>query len=500
MGVRVLDLGSAADESKSGDSRLGNVHWVASHILELLAAYERVHGPLDPTEMRICAQLRRVAEYYCGVDRVRLPQPTDMKSRIVAACQFGDRPWNQPVRLASVVEHYNAQTLPSWFAPALLYDPDGLWARRLSGPGPQLLAGMRGCGKTILLRSLEWIARAHKREGETAHQVIRRLKSDRFLGLFVSCAALLGSPRTAQIQVPLHRLFLAFAREIARNLHDCELMNLGIIDYNALRPFAELIRRTVKWFAPPVGATDVSALRQAISSAIQNPPTDADNKIDFGARVAFDELARATRRLLDLWENKILLFLIDDVSTRYVSGENIEEILSHLCLQSPEFGFKISTETQSLELSTPGGSAARIGRDYELFDLGAEVLARLGGPSGTRFVEEVLQRRSAITDAAPILSPSQLLGKQSLSDVAVAIREQPSKSAVYWSIDVLAGVCVGDIGDILQIYSSMLSRSGASARISAETQHQAMLDFAEGRLFALAGLDEWLYEQHHRTK
>jgi hypothetical protein len=493
VGIRVLDLGSAAEESRSGDTRLGDVHWVATHILDLLAVYERFHSPLVPAEMRVCAQLRRVAEFCCGVDRVRAPRPEDMKSMISAAYQFGDRPWNQPVRLASVAEHYNAQTLPAWFAPALLYDPDGSWAKRLSGPGPQLLAGMRGCGKTILLRSLEWIARAHQSESEGQSDVIERLENDRFLGLFVSCAALLGSPRPGSIQVPLHRLFLAFSREVVRNLHACELIGIGKIDYNALKPFVGLIGRIVPWFRAPVNLTDVTALEQNISTALQNPLGSDESGNDFNARIAFDELAGATERLLDLWQNKVLLFLIDDVSSRYLSGENVGQILSQLCLQSPHFGFKISTETQTLELSTPGGEAARTGRDYELFDLGTEVLAQLRGAGGTRFIEEVLQRRSVLTDGVSEFLPSQALGRQKLIDIAIAIREQPSKSPIYWGIDALAGVCVGDIGDVLQICASMISRAGGRFPISREVQHEAMLAFAEGKLFALAGLDERLY-------
>jgi hypothetical protein len=45
-------------------------------------------------------------------------------------------------------------------------------------------------------------------------------------------------------------------------------------------------------------------------------------------------------------------------------------LLSQLCLKSQHFGFKISTESRTQMLLTPGGAVAQLGRDYDLFDLG----------------------------------------------------------------------------------------------------------------------------------
>ena len=492
--IKVFDLGSAGEISRSGADRLGDVHWVAKHILELLNSYEKSADRPEPRDLRLCAQLRRVAEYYCGVDRDRAPKASDMKAAIIGAYRFGVRPWSQPVRLGSISEHYNAQTLPSWFAPQLLYDPGERWGRRLMGPGPQLLVGMRGCGKTILLRSLEWVARLHPREGETPEGTIERVRGDSFLGLFVSCASLHQSPKSETLEFPLHRLFLAFAREVIRNVQACELEGVGEIDYTALGPLDDLVATVVPWYKPPGHRSDAVAMEQAISRAFQGPLPVANGRAEFNPRVAFDDLAAAARRLVDLWSDKKLLFLLDDVSLRYLPERNVLEVLSQLCLQSPEFGFKLSTETQTLSLTTPGGEPARGGRDYETFDLGVEVLATLRGPNGPEFIQEVLYKRTAVTDAAPPATPTETLGRQNLVDIAHAIRDKPSKSPVYWGVEALTGVCVGDIGDVLQIYAQILDRAGSVGfPIDPEIQHRAMMDFAEGKLFSLAGRKQWLY-------
>ena len=57
-------------------------------------------------------------------------------------------------------ESYNAQTMDAWYVPQLLVDPENTWVDRVSSPGPLVMTGMRGCGKTMLLHSVQFHARA----------------------------------------------------------------------------------------------------------------------------------------------------------------------------------------------------------------------------------------------------------------------------------------------------------------------------------------------------
>jgi len=490
--VKLLDLGSLGEKSKSGPGRLGDVHWIATHIRDILDSYERTNPQLDPGELRLTAHLRRVAELYSGQDPERRPTPADMIKSVRDIYAFGERPWGQPVRLGFLAEHYNAQSLPPWFAPELLNDPDGEWTKRISGPGPTLIAGMRGCGKTILLRSLEWTARLHRQASETEEDVLGRLQDDRFLGLFVSCSALLRQPRGAPPDAPFQRLFLAFTREVIRDVHACELDGVGEIHYNALSPFVEMVERIVPWFEPPASAVDVTSLERALDAALQErDPEGAD--APFNARTAFDELAQSSRRLVDLWSDKTLLFLLDDVSIRYLPLENVEQLLSQFSLQSPDFGFKVSTETQTLELSTPGGSQARRYRDYDFFDLGAEVYSHCDPKSP--FLAKVLEKRSRLTDGEQGKTPRQVLGRQDLISIARAIKSQPAKAPVYWGLEALAGMCNGDIGDILRLYTNMSEKARQLGEypLPPAEQHAAALALTENRLLSLAGRGDWYY-------
>src|SRR5437660_1217866 len=76
----------------------------------------------------------------------------------------------------------------------LWFDTQDKWLTRTSARGPQVITGMRGCGKTMLLRALHFHARtteAQKRGGNISNQ----LERDHFLGLYASCQKLLDPYR-----------------------------------------------------------------------------------------------------------------------------------------------------------------------------------------------------------------------------------------------------------------------------------------------------------------
>jgi len=491
--VRILDLGSAASHSAEGDWRLGDIEWVAVHIREMVNAYERNHPEMDQDTLRLCSQLRRAAEFYSTPDPQRQPEPAEMQSFIRSIHSYGARPWQLPVELGWLAEHYNAQTLPPWYAPELLVDPDEEWAKKLSGAGPTLIAGMRGCGKTILLRSLEWTARLHPRPGESTDDVKARVEADRFLGLFVSCAVLLRRPRARPPDLPVHRLFLAFSREIVRDLQACEVEEIGEIDYPALEEFCALIARVVPWFVPPTNALDVVAIERALAAASQEiVEQDVVDTLSINTKQDFEELALVTRRLVDIWGGKQLLFLLDDVSTRAMPLEDVEELLSQFSVSSTHFGFKVSTENQTIALTTQGGERSRRFRDYDYFDLGIEVLRRCAASSD--FIEKVLAARSRYTTGLQYQSPRSVLGEQSLTDLAHAIRQEAPNAKIYWGIEAISAMCVGDVGDILQLYSALLEQGQEKGfPVSRADQHDEAVRMAEERLVSLAGQKEWLF-------
>jgi serine/threonine protein kinase len=502
LALRVFDLGSASEESKSwhgSKPRFNDLEWIGTHIHSLVDSYEALNATtMEQRDLRLSTQLRRVASVYCGIDHVRPSRPADMVAAIEAVWNFSSQPSQQPLVLEFMSQYYNALMLPAHFAPELLHDPDGRWASRLVSPGPQLVVGMRGCGKTLLLRSLQWSAHARRRTSETDEKFIARLQ-DAPLGLFVSCASLLRTPRTNVTDAPLHRLFLSFALEAVLAVSAVEFDQSGEVRTSALDDFGRLLIETLPWFELPENTRDLLALERSIQTALHKSPPQGSPAIN--PQTTFERLAEIVQGLVDIWSTKTVLFLLDDVSTRFLPVGEVEELLSKFCLKSSIYGFKISTESQTLALTTPGGAFAREGRDYKMFDLGREVLANLGGAKGVQFLEGVLSRRQSLSSAGDRRTPSEILGMQPLSQIAMTIRREASfdrsvksvrKGPVYWGVQALAGMCVGDIGDVVQMYELMLDRAGGK-EVTKQIQHQVALDFSEQRILNLAGRDSWLH-------
>jgi hypothetical protein len=205
-------------------------------------------------------------------------------------------------------------------------------------------------------------------------------------------------------------------------------------------------------------------------------PTDA-HRLVVNPSDAFIHLAEAVRGCSQYWTNARVLFLLDDVSTRYLKGGPIRRLLSALLFQHPACAFKITSEVQTmeLELKTPGQDLpAREGRDYSVFDLGSEVYDKIKGAQGKEFVESILMQRASHFSAHPRATPSQILGDENMETIAREIAESSSTSSkrkeVYRGITALAHVCVGDIGDVISLYERIIKSASGKFPVSAQKQ------------------------------
>ena len=179
---------------------------------------------------------------------------------------------------------------------------------------------------------------------------------------------------------------------------------------------------------------------------------------------AFSALAQKIKGFSKIWQNHYILFLLDDVSTRYLSETNIRELLSSLIFQSNECAFKITSEVQTIELVlfSPGKvEKAKKGRDFETFDLGSAVNQKIRNKGGKQFVSEILRRRAESHPKHPSdILPQDILGDISLTKIAENIVERGKdknlRKQIYHGLSALCGVCVGDIGDIINLYDMIV--------------------------------------------
>lgn len=500
-----VDLGSLADHSRSGPPRqaLGDLRSAAAFLVEFAKPLVANPDETHDSDYRLASTLIELAALIAGESaNIRTPDYEDFISQIRQAYIEASSPWRPPAGLARLNDAYNAQTLHPCFVPRLLVDPGGEWLAAVSTGGPQVITGVRGCGKTMLLRALQFHARlsGHMETVQQADSMADRVRQDGFVGLYLSARRLLdalGSQSTG-LHEPYARLLVGYAREGVRAAR-----HLAEVDSSTIRPrWWESIGRSVTEL---IAGADAAGIGTAISPDVLERRLQAvlfsmdrgesAHRLLANPSIAFPALAEAVRGASAAWDGSKILFLLDDVSTRHLEETSIAELLGTLLFSDDHCAFKLTTEGQTLELAlkSPGlVERARADRDYEPFDLAARVNEKLKHPrEGKRFLAEILKLRADQFKRHPQIEPAALLGDTSLEDIARHIvatgRNAGERKTTYWGLSALTAVCVGDIGDVLNIYDSMLRKPGATkdGQIPCALQNEAFQEYASRRLYHL---------------
>lgn len=502
--VKAIDLGSVSDDSKSTESRHGDLMFIASHVDLLL---ERLlHNPtsLDDRDFRIALALQAIVHgLQSGPQNIRLPNLGDLIAQIQEAYDRAShpwRPWNFPFQLKGFADHYNAQTLDSWNVPKLLVDPEKRWLSEISVSGPQIITGMRGCGKTMLLRALDIHARAARHEDESPDKILNRLRCDGFVGLFVSAQRLLDLRQQSlyRLEYRLSRLFVNYALQAVRALLHLKDVSPDSVALGAHKRLATAVADYLEGAEDLRHAVSIEDLERRLTSVLVMVIRDADR---YSVRTApaevFTHLAREFCSCSEVFQSATVFFLLDDVSTRYLELDKVGELLSALLFQSPTCAFKFTSEWQTIELGlkSPGREhPIREGRDLTVFDLGGDVFRTVNsqGSRGKEFVSNILLQRAVLHPSHPNKrKPAELLGDVHLEQVAreIASAKDTSdlKKKVYRGLSCLANVCVGDLGDVIKLYEEIVRRAPTHGPlpISAEVQSECFRDLGARRLYDL---------------
>ena len=497
-----IDLGSISGDSKSDseNSRLGDLHWIAEHLRCLVANLLDDPDQIPDLDNRLASALQLIAQNISpSAENQRTPSCTDLIEQIEDAFYGVSKPWQQPLSLKTFGASYNAQTLQPWHVPQLLVDTDGQWLNAISSPGPQVITGMRGCGKTMLLRGLQFHARAVRRDTESSREIIERLQSDNYLGIFVSAQRLLDrlGDETETTQDPFARLFVAFSLETVRAIHHLHDIDQDAVSHLAYKHLVNIIHRHVNNSENLTYTTSTYDLeRRLIHILISMSGGESDYSLTVHPNTAFPSLAEAIRRCSPIWQTAQVLFLLDDVSTRYLKQPRIKELLSALLFLSPSCAFKLTSEAQTIELglTSPGQiHPARVDRDLHVFDLGAEVYEKIKRPgkgNGRDFVEQILSQRAKHFAPHPEYTPTDLLGDVPLETIAKEIgasaRSSRTRKKIYRGMTALARMCVGDIGDVISLYEQILKKAPRPPfPIKPEIQSDCFQDFSARRLYDL---------------
>ncbi len=502
--VKAIDLGSAAPKSLRGPNRTEDLAHISNHILNLLNQILDDPYKISDRSNRIGTALRSVVEKISSENTPdRRPSNLDLMDEIKVAVESSTqpwRPWQNPFRLKTFSSHYNAQTLDSWYVSGLIVDPDEQWLEEVTKPGPQIITGMRGCGKTMLLRAVDIHARL-TRENSNQETKLDNVKMDGFVGLYVPASKIMELKEGAlkRIEQRLAILFLSYSQEAAR-----ALMHIQDIDSNAITNFAsknlaDSISSSIDQELT-VDSSGLASLESSLNSYLNS--SEIELTISKSPAQVFSALARTIKLSSNYLCNSTVYLLLDDVSTRHLEENIIGDLISALLFQVPECAFKLTSEWQTIELGlqSPGRiEYARIGRDLDIFDLGVNVLKRINnkGSAGKKWVLDILRKRARLDPRHPDNDPLELLGDISLEQVARDIGNSSSTSKVrknaYRGISCLTKVCVGDIGDIIKLYDDIVqAHNSNSTPIPDHIQSTCFRSYSANRLYQLNQREERL--------
>ena len=503
----VIDLNSASDKTQSSENRLGDINWIGDTIQKLvkqfIAGKENNNENLTDKENRILAHFENYSKLLKQkIENTKIPNFSDLISDIKTNYYHVADPWNDTFTLKSFDYAYNSQTLKPTYAPALFVDPDGKFFKESIKPGPSIIYGMRGCGKTLLLLGLTFYSRISKENDDKYSNqgiegIINRIINDGFIGLYINANKLLdyvGKQDNDSIYKPKERMYLRFSQEALRMLMTLKKIKGDCVSDLFYKTIANEIHSKIS-NPDSLNAKSDRELDDFLTKEINLLENGKGESITIStaAPILFENLSTAITNCSEILKNHNVLYLLDDLSTRYLSIDNIDQLISTFIFQSPNCAFKITTEEQTIRsiLRSPGNQEKlREGRDFESYNLGNLVNEEIR--KGNDFVINILSKRSKyFLEQCSFISPKTLLGDCSLQDIAKNItqtgRKKKDKKQFYHGITMLSKVCVGDIGDIIHIYKLMLEKYQEKkvTPLSNESQYDVYQSVSSNKLFDL---------------
>lgn len=510
-----IDLGSVSDEALGQDPNshhLSDIRSIAGHLIGLVDRILRDPDQVSDLTFRVARALEDHAHLMTPDARHHnVPSFDEMAEAIRRAVERVTAPWKDPLTLRRLSHYQNAQHLDAWHIPQLLEDPNQQWEAEISGPEPLLLKGMRGCGKTMLLRALEFHARVMPRGDENQHDALSRVRCEAYVGLYFPSMRLMDKPGapTQPVEKPYVRLFVAYALQALRAVHHLNDVAPDQVDGGWHRHIAEAVQTYLigtEGLATCVNEFELENKLVELQIALGRDETPYD--LTSSPSEAFPHLASAVRRCSSMWSSARILFLLDDVSTRYLQEERIKDLFAGLLFPSPVCAFKMTTEGQTFEamLRSSGRiEQAMRGRDYATFDLGRAVNERIRGQDGQSFIENILLKRARAHSRHSLTQPREVLGDAEMEHIARSIASVKDtareRKSVYYGLSAITKVCVGDISDVINIYDDIFSwyanSSGRGLPVPAAEQTRVYQEHCSSRLLDLTRRDAQ-YETHWR--
>lgn len=406
-----------------------------------------------------------------------------------------------------------------------LYTDSLPWFKLILSSGTMLISGIRGCGKSMVLRNM-------RLKTKLVSEVKRKgINEDAFLGFYLHSNHSLNIPfggknikaSDMDADLMLHYFNLLYTHEIVDSLR---LYERGFGSRFSEVSKKALFDYVTKYFEQAPILLDTTDTLEGLKTALEREAKLVEifmikkQKVKTFTGVDYLlNLCGLLKQNFPMFENRKVYFLLDDYSDARGINEHIQRSLNRVIgIRNDKFCFKITTERFAFIPEDLDGNKLEQGREYEYYDLSQRFITHPEKGEEEEFVRTLINKRLSragiqgdikaflgdykppdgdfgrslgkeetflaktvskprdtrpanegdITDFLESYKPPSLRNEEVVKSYKskLAPTDEVEEKTHYAGFEIVVGLCTGDINALLELCRAIWSEAGGKKALS----------------------------------
>jgi tRNA A-37 threonylcarbamoyl transferase component Bud32/energy-coupling factor transporter ATP-binding protein EcfA2 len=500
---KIVDTGSAVFRGVKDKERLSDLKFLAFHINELRKASLGASDTFTREEQFLLAGISILVS--------RLFDENEERSIVTAKAlsvelesTYSNRLLLTSAQLTELSDPFgylNASEFPDDFI-SPLFSRGVPWIQSISSAESKntLITGPRGCGKTMLLRSMSLNTRSlPNRPDETIDEIKERLAADGYIAFFVSARIEIGNhcslsklPEWANSEELCVLYFsLLFVNQILETVEHGQVAGIWHTDANNEGEFCNFIAESLgveNYGSISALASQVKKLQHKL---VMGELSGEGNSRGLGPNF-FSQISSRLVNLCPEFAGKEVVYLLDDFSKPKVPQEVQKSLLPIIFNIGGGYSFRVSAHSESTEKQDVRGNKYEINREYREINLGGSYLEATASTASLasvdEFIEDIFTRRFEHSKDLQGTKLVDLLGNDDDGPIGERLKklhkEKAARTFRYHGRNTILKLCSGDISYLIDMVGK-IARVKRSPQASVNTQHSVIRQYAWKELYGL---------------